>query len=87
MPEPDIKVEVRQLRGGGAVLDIDGQITSLAERQLMEAHADASRDGAVHLLLDFSDLTYMNSSGIGLLITMLGAESTQPADLGGVWPE
>ena len=35
----------------------------------MAAYAEA--DGAKSIVLDFSDLDYMNSGGIGLLVTLL----------------
>ena len=36
---------------------------------MMAAYAEA--DGAKSIVLDFSDLDYMNSGGIGLLVTLL----------------
>jgi anti-sigma B factor antagonist len=37
----------------------------------MDAYAAASARGARSILLNFNDLEYMNSSGIGLLVTLL----------------
>jgi anti-sigma B factor antagonist len=37
----------------------------------MDAYATASSTGARKVLLNFSNLEYMNSSGIGLLVTLL----------------
>ena len=37
----------------------------------MDAYTQASTDGTRAIILNFSDLEYMNSSGIGLLITFL----------------
>ena len=37
----------------------------------MEAYSTASEGGATAVVLDFAGLEYMNSSGIGLLVTML----------------
>jgi anti-anti-sigma factor len=37
----------------------------------MDAYTQATSKGASHILLNFSDLEYMNSSGIGLLVTLL----------------
>jgi anti-sigma B factor antagonist len=37
----------------------------------MDAYAQASATGAKLILLNFSRLEYMNSSGIGLLVTLL----------------
>jgi anti-sigma B factor antagonist len=71
MPEASIKMDVRQPSDGTAVIDIQGQITGFAEDVLMDAYAQASKHGGRTVLLNFTDLDYMNSSGIGLLVTLL----------------
>jgi len=53
------------------VLDIQGETTAQAEAALMDAYGQATRHGAKAVVLNFSDLEYMNSSGIGLLVTLL----------------
>jgi anti-anti-sigma factor len=61
-------------RGAGSaieVIDIDGEITAFCEPVLMEAYRQASDRGAKAVVLNFSDLDYMNSGGIGLLVTLL----------------
>jgi len=37
----------------------------------METYNEASKDGAKAIILNFENLEYMNSSGIGLLVTLL----------------
>ena len=37
----------------------------------MDAYAEASEAGARSIILDFGGLDYMNSGGIGLLVTLL----------------
>lgn len=54
-----------------AVIDTGGEITSASEAQLGEAYQRAADSGAKTIVLDFSDLGYMNSGGIGLLVTLL----------------
>ncbi len=71
MPDASISMDVRVPSSGIAVIDIAGEITRFAEGVLQEAYDDASRKGANAVLLNFSDLRYMNSSGIGLLVTLL----------------
>jgi anti-sigma B factor antagonist len=53
------------------VIDIVGDVTGAAEATLMDAYAKASAAGASSIILNFSQLEYMNSSGIGLLVTLL----------------
>lgn len=56
--------------GHAGILRIRGEITGQSEEPLMAAFAEAS-EGARAVVLDFSGLEYMNSGGIGLLVTLL----------------
>jgi anti-sigma B factor antagonist len=61
-----------EIRGAGAaarVIAITGEITSGSEAALMDAYTRAGFVRAI--VLDFSELDYMNSGGIGLLVTLL----------------
>ncbi len=62
---------VRQPTPQAAVIDISGEVTGAAETPLMDAYEHASKNGVRTVILNFSDLEYMNSSGIGLLVTLL----------------
>ena len=62
---------VRLMNGHASVLDITGDITAAAETALMAAYSQATTAGARSLILNFNGLEYMNSSGIGLLVTLL----------------
>ena len=55
--------------GTTAILRVHGEITGGSEPELMAAYAQA--DGAKSVVLDFGGLDYMNSGGIGLLVTLL----------------
>lgn len=61
----------RPLNNMTAAIDIKGEITSSAEEALMAAYAEATSTGAKTVILNFANLDYMNSSGIGLLVTLL----------------
>jgi anti-anti-sigma factor len=54
-----------------AALRIHGEITSGSEGVLTDAYAKAAQAGARAIILDFTDMEYMNSGGIGLLVTLL----------------
>lgn len=71
MSQATVSMNVRHLNGTASVIDIDGEVTAFAESVLMDAYTQASSNGAQAIILNFSDLDYMNSSGIGLLVTML----------------
>ena len=57
--------------GPASILRIEGDITSASEPDLMAAYALAAANGSSAVILDFSKLEYMNSGGIGLLVTLL----------------
>jgi anti-sigma B factor antagonist len=64
-------MEVRKLDGDAGLIAIAGEVTATAESALADAHTEVGNLGATTVILDFSDLEYMNSSGIGLLVTTL----------------
>ncbi len=71
MPQAQVTMDVRKVNDGVSVIDIKGELTAFAEGVLMDAYNQAS-DGRVHaIVLNFEGLEYMNSSGIGLLVTLL----------------
>jgi anti-anti-sigma factor len=53
------------------VIFVHGDLTGAAEADLMQAFSQAVDAGAKNLVLDFSDMPFMNSTGIGLLVTLL----------------
>ncbi len=59
-PNPDV-----------SIIDIQGEINSSSEHNLLHAYARAQRPGVRAVLLNFDKMLYMNSSGIGLLINLL----------------
>lgn len=56
---------------------LTGELTAASEESLMAAFGSASAAGARTVILDFSQLEYMNSSGIGVLVTLLVRASRQ----------
>jgi anti-sigma B factor antagonist len=67
----DVTIAVREINDQVNAVDIGGELTSFAEAELTEALNQASTDEVCCILLNFRELTYMNSSGIGLLVTSL----------------
>ena len=57
--------------GNVAILDVEGEITSTSEEALGEAYAEGADGGTRAVMLNFTGLEYMNSGGIGLLVTLL----------------
>ncbi len=71
MSEAKVTMQVRTAGDTTSIIDIQGEITSFAENVLMDAYTQASGAGAKAIILNFEGLEYMNSGGIGLLVTML----------------
>lgn len=68
MAEATATFDVRR-HGPASVVDIRGDVTSGSEDVLMTAYEEAGDAKAI--VLNFSGLSYMNSGGIGLLVTLL----------------
>jgi len=71
MPEARITSKVRKPSPQISVIDIEGEVTAFGEPVLMEAYTEACGAEAKAIVLNFSGLDYMNSGGIGLLVTLL----------------
>jgi anti-sigma B factor antagonist len=56
---------------GSAVLHISGDVTAASDPVFGQAFGEATAAGARSIVLDFSAMDYMNSGGIGVLVTML----------------
>src|ERR671922_1845272 len=64
-------MDVRRINETASIVDIKGEVTAASEAALMDAYSRAGAEGARTVALNFTDLEYMNSSGIGLLVTLL----------------
>jgi anti-sigma B factor antagonist len=54
-----------------SIIDIRGDVNTQTENTLIDAFSRASSSGVPVIALNFANLEYMNSSGIGLLVTLL----------------
>ena len=71
MPQAQVTMDVRKVNEKVSIIDVKGELTAFAEGVLMQAYGQAS-DGKIRaIVLNFEGLEYMNSSGIGLLVTLL----------------
>jgi anti-sigma B factor antagonist len=71
MVQSKLVANVRRLNDKTSVIDIEGDVTGQAESALGDAYAQASAANPRCVLLNFSKLDYMNSSGIGVLVMLL----------------
>ena len=73
MAATEFGAEVRH-EGGGAVLDLTGNVSAGAEQKLLEVYAKTSGNPVV--ILDFSAVDYINSTGIALIVGLLASART-----------
>jgi anti-sigma B factor antagonist len=71
MPQANVVMNVRKINNSVSIIDIEGDVSAFAEDALMEAYTEASTPTTRTIILNFNGLEYMNSSGIGLLVTLL----------------
>jgi anti-sigma B factor antagonist len=71
MPQANVAMNTRRINAATYIIDIQGEVSAFAEQVLMRAYNEANTPGTRTIILNFSDLEYMNSSGIGLIVTLL----------------
>ena len=72
----EASVAVRR-RGDVAVLDIVGDIDRDADAPLRQAYDQALAEGAGGVLLNFSEVGYINSTGIAVIVGLLAQARAQ----------
>ncbi len=65
-----LKVSARQ-GPEATILDLQGDLTALADAELTRAYHAAVASGAANLVLNFALTEYINSAGIGIIISLL----------------
>jgi anti-sigma B factor antagonist len=71
MLKSNIELNVRNANKHASIIDVKGDLNGYAEDSLMDALTLASSNGVGNIILNFEELDFMNSSGIGVLVTML----------------
>ena len=71
MVQTKLTTNVRRLNASASAIDIEGDVTGQAESILTDAYSRATASNPRCVVLNFSKLDYMNSSGIGLLVMLL----------------
>lgn len=71
MPEANVAMTVRDAAPTVRIIDIAGEVTAFAEPVLAAAFGQASSGDTKVVVFNFAGMEYMNSGGIGLLVTTL----------------
>lgn len=56
---------------GSAIIDLRGEINSQADQALNQAYTQATIDEPASVILNFTNVGYINSTGIALLVGLL----------------
>ena len=70
MPAKQLEASIRHEQGA-AIIDLRGEIHAGAEETLNGAYAEAERGNPQAILLNFSNVGYINSTGIALIVGLL----------------
>jgi len=65
------KISTRK-EGASGIVDVAGDLTSAAEERLTQAFREPSLAGCKHIVFNFTQCAYINSSGISIIISLLG---------------
>ncbi|MCA9743556.1 MAG: STAS domain-containing protein [Deferribacteres bacterium] len=60
-----------ELDGAIATLKMNGDLTHTAEQRLINAYDKCATPKTKHIVLDFSQVEYINSAGMSIIISML----------------
>ena len=58
-------------QGNIATIDLVGEINAFAEEALNQAYTEAERYAPSHIVLNFTKVHYINSTGIALIVSLL----------------
>src|SRR5215831_17051525 len=71
MAEVNVTMRVRVINPKLSIIDVAGDVNREAEAPLMAAYSEASTPSTKVVIFNFSGLDFMNSGGIGLIVTLL----------------
>ena len=70
MTQQAFSAKVR-IQNDKVVIDLQGEIDSLADQALTQAYTEAESHEPAEIVLNFSDVDYINSTGIALIVGLL----------------
>lgn len=76
----EIRVNLR-LEEKLAVIDLSGDVTSLAEKKLLAAYEKGVAQKSKCIIFNFSGVGYINSAGMSVMITLLTRSQNQDVNL------
>ena len=80
MPDEGFETQV-QITGKGAVVELRGTVNRDAKERMEAAYAEAS-EAPGEILLDFSKVEYINSTGIAVIVGVLAMARAEDRQVG-----
>ena len=80
MASKQLEASIRR-RNGVALIDLDGEINAMADEALNTAYQEAAGESPKAILLNFKDVSYINSTGIALIVGVLMQARTSSVPL------
>ena len=71
MTSRTFEAHVRQLPGQ-SIIDLSGEINASAENDPVAAYSEAESQNPATVVLNFTNVQYINSTGIALIVELLG---------------
>lgn len=71
MPARTLEAHIRHHQPRVTVIELHGEVNAFAEETLNTAYAEADGQNPEVILLNFSDVDYINSTGIALIVSLL----------------
>ncbi len=72
----ELKASMRTQQEGLAIIDLKGEVTSFADETINSLVNNAVQENVQKIVFNFTDVSYINSSGIAILIGIV----TSPAN-------
>lgn len=54
-----------------SIIDLSGDVNAQADAEMTRAYTEATSDGSRAIILNFTDVTYINSTGIALIVGLM----------------
>ncbi|MFH0991487.1 MAG: STAS domain-containing protein [bacterium] len=77
--KPIVTISQKQ---GVSILEIKGDVTSIAEGPILDAYQKVTKESAKKILLKFNQSDYINSAGIAIIIAMVSDGQKQKQKIG-----
>ena len=80
MSDNQLSTSIRQ-QGDAVIIDLAGVLNALSDDTLQAAYAEAEKLDPARVVLNFTDVAYINSSGIAVIVGLLAQARMSKVDI------